>query len=412
MPRPCFSPARLARAALLVVLAGNSVCEAQEGPQLTAGAFGTLGATYQNTPGLEYRRTTTQAYGARAGQVTLATDSLFGLQVHANISPTIQSVVEAITSLNADGNWRPRIERALIAYTPDQGIELRAGRFGFDAYPLAESPFVGYTYLPIRPAPEFFGLFSTNHLDGGDITLKTKAADGVISLRILAGHGEGNQAFANGSQVPNDSLYTGGQLGYTQGPWLAKFGYVRLRTDDVTDFNSLAAALRSTAIPQSVALASALSGPSHNTTGLQFGVAYDSRPLQLQVLLTRVDSAIPAGPRLNVGLLTAGYQLGALTPYVSYADSRSFARILPTGLPPGPAFDALNTAAIAAQKAAQMTQRTFSLGSRYVISPNFDVKVQADYVFARQSEVLFNETATPYSGVHLTVFGAAVDFIF
>ncbi len=415
MVRIRLTSALLQRAALSLWLAGCGVCGAQEipNPPLSFGAFGTFGVTYQNAPGLEYRRSVTEATGARTGEVDFETDSMFGLEGTASLNRTVRLFVEGITSLNERGNWDPRLERALIAYTPDESVELRAGRIGFDTYPLAESPEVRYTLLPIRPAPEIFGLFDTDHFDGLDATARTSIREGVASLRLLAGHADGRFASADGRFSADDATYLGGQLSYSWGPWLGRAGYLRVIDDTLADLSGLENRLRDTQVPQSIALADRLQHRGRGTDGIQFAVAYDWRPLQMQLLLTHIDSSFADGPRVDVGLLTAGYEIvSSLTPYVSYADARSFAKILPTGLPATPVYSQLNSAALDVQLASQITQRTLSAGVRLEISRHFDLKAQADYVQSRDSALIFNTTDAPHQATHLLLFGLALDCVF
>lgn len=382
-------------------------------PPVAFGGFGTLGATYQNTPGLEYRRSTIQARGTRAAQVDLGTDSVLGLEAHSTLGSGVRLLAEGVSSRDENNRWTPRLERALVAFTPDESWEIRAGRIGFDSYPLAESPAVGFTYLPIRPAPEMFGLYVTDHFDGLDATARTSVDDGVASVRVLAGHGDGNVSFANGTHAANDAVFLGGQVGYTWGPWLGRLGYVRVIADDIANSKALTQSLAATGVPQSLSLARRLDRTNHGTNGIQLGVAYDGRPLQMQILLTRIDSTVATGPRVDVGLLTVGYEVAQnVTPYVSYADARPLGTVLPTGLPQTPQFAELNAAALGAQLASYTDQRTLSIGTRLDISHHFDLKMQVDYVQAHDSALLFNTTATPHSATRLLLFGAALDFVF
>lgn len=107
--------------------------------------FGTVGATYQNASGLEYRQSVTQPHGARSGELDLATNSLVGLQSRRTIGPQLQATVQAVARLNSNSSWWPSLERAYLSFAPSASILLRAGRVGFDSYLQAESPSVGYT---------------------------------------------------------------------------------------------------------------------------------------------------------------------------------------------------------------------------------------------------------------------------
>src|SRR5690606_22134688 len=128
------------------------------GDRFVLRGFGTTAATYVESDGVEYRRHAGQAYGVADGEVDLGTDSIGGLQLNVRLAPTVDMVVQGISRLRADGDWDPHLSQAFVRWSPDESLVLRAGRVGYDIYLLAESRQVGYSYVPLRPTPEFYGL--------------------------------------------------------------------------------------------------------------------------------------------------------------------------------------------------------------------------------------------------------------
>jgi hypothetical protein len=324
----------------------------------------------------------------------------------------LQVVAQGMTHQNATGDWTPRLSRGFLRYSPSANVLLRAGRIGYDSYLLAESPDVGYSYLPIRPAPEFFGLFATDDIDGADVAVSRQVGGGIGRVRLFAGSSRGEQAYLPGAATATNSNVLGGQLDYSFRSWLLRLGAVDVSVRKKPDFSALAGALRATGRPQGTSLADALENDSRTILAYQLAVAYDGRPLQAQMLLTRVESDMVAAPKVNSGIVVFGYRYHRVTPFVSFAAVKNHGLGLPTGLPDTPEFAALNAAAHLAQTGAQATQRTQSAGIRFDVTPRLDLKFQVDRIRLHETNLIFNSAETRPDGASMTLFGLAADFLF
>lgn len=400
--------ARAVAGALLLI----GIAHAELPAGIALHGFGTAALTYHDAHGLEYRRNVSQAEGATAGELEPATDSMFGLQANAKLAEDLQLMVQGMAAQDATGSWKPRTVRALLSYRPSANVLVRAGRFGYESYLLAESPAVGYSYLPIRPAPEFFGLFASDDVDGLDAAVTRQLGPGVARWRVFAGHTTARQSYLRGLAMQTSSMLAGTQLDYSYHAWLFRAGASQIHVRHTADLSPLAEALRATGVPESVTLANRLEGNAHLIRGYQIAAAYDGRPLQGQILLTRVESDMIAAPKLQSGVAIVGYRWRSMTPFVSFARSSSFADILPTGLPPLPQLAPLDAAARAVQVSAQVTQSTRSIGVRYDLMPRLDLKLQADRIHLGDTTLVFHTDPTTPAPDHLTLFGLAVDFIF
>jgi hypothetical protein len=401
--------------ALLALSVSMSMAHAAEpgSPVFTFQGFGTLALDYHDEDAdFEYRRNTSQARGVQANQLDLATDSRAGIQANLSIRDDVQVVAQAVTRQGATGDWSPRVERAFVRFNPGADTFLRLGRIGYDSYLLAESPDVGYSYLPIRPAPEFFGLFATDDVDGADAAFTRQIGEGLGRIRLFGGNSRGKQVYAHGVATPTNSDVFGGQLDYGIHSWLVRAGLVDVHVRKTPDFSALANALRATGVAQSASLASALQDGSRSIRAFQIAVAYDGRPLEAQVLLTRVESHMIAAPRVNSGFAVVGYRYRQATPFVSLAAVRSYEDILPTGLPEAGSFASLDSAARAAQTALQANQRTASAGVRFDVTPRLDLKFQVDRVHFHDTNLIFDRATPAPGGRNLTLFGIAADFVF
>jgi hypothetical protein len=410
--RPRWSVGRACGVLSWCLVAGVSRGEDIIAKTVTFQGFGTAAVAYHDEPGLEYRRSTSQGRGAGAGEIDLETDSALGLQASLAPRDDLQLVLQGVTQQNADGAWRPHVARAFLRYSPSANVLLRAGRIGYDSYLLAESPAVGYSYLPIRPAPEFFGLFATDDVDGADVAVTRRAGAGIARARVFVGNTSGDQVYQFGSVAPTSSDVLGGQLDYGVHEWLVRLGAIGVRVRRTPDLSSLANALRATGFEESINLAEKIEKSGETIRAYQLAVAYDGRPLQGQLMLTRVDSDMIAAPRVNSGIAVLGYRHRRITPYVSFAAVKSFAAIHSTGLPEEPWFEPLNAAVRNAQTAAQTTQRTQSAGVRYDVTSRLDLKFQVDRVELRDTNLIFDHLGLPRDRARMTLFGVSADFLF
>lgn len=382
------------------------------GSPLEVNAFGTLGAVYQDSPGLAFRRSVGQGHGARAGEVDVGTDSLLGLQVSASTSFGLDAQVQAIVRRNAAGVWRPGLARGFLRYEPNQTVMVRLGRIGLSLYLRGAALDVGYSYLPIRPPAEVYGLLASDEFDGADLTVTRAIGSGVGKLRLLGGRLPYETGNADGSVTDLHSSELLGLTGrYYDGNWETLIALVQIHLHD-SSADPLAQALGETGFPQAVNLASALMKTPQNVLAAAIGIAYTGNRLRATAVYARLDSNYLMGPKANTGYVLVGWRFSRLTPYALYSVSDSFATTQPAGLPPLPLFAPLIAGAYEAQIAAQTTQRDFALGVRYDFAPHMDLKAQVDRLWLHQSMLAFDYNVPPFGHASMTVAGVALDFAF
>lgn len=382
-----------------------------EGDRFTVRGFGTLGVVTHDTDGIEYRRNTGEAHGARAGQVYAGTDSGAGAQLDFRLSPQFDVSLQGVSRQRADGDWTPKITQAFLRWSPDESIVLRAGRIGFDIYLLAESRQVGYSYLTIRPSPEFYGQITNDDIDGGDISYTRRVRHGLVCARLFGGKGSGELAFPDGTHSSTKADVYGGTLDWLWRGFTARAAYVEFDYDAGDDLALLVAGLRATGVPGAVSIADDLDRPRFSAHGLQVGGSYDDGPLLAQIMYAMVSSDSIGGPDFDEYFALGGYRIGKWTPFAQWASSRDRDSVRSTGLPDIPQLDPLNRAVSLIQWATRSTQRSTSAGVRYNFSSHLDFKFQVDRVHVTDSSLILDRR--PQGGpADLTVFGAAVDFAF
>jgi hypothetical protein len=402
-----------------MILAGASLLAASaapaqdfDGERFTIRGFGTLGVTTHGTDGIEFRRHVGQAHGVAADDIDFGVDSIAGLQIDARLNSNVDVVLQGVSRMRADGDWSPRISQGFLRYSPDDSLVLRAGRIGYDIYLLAESRQVGYSYLPVRPSPEFYGQITNDDIDGLDVSYTRRAGRGLFRARLFGGGGSGELAFADQTHTDTTGDVYGATFDYIFRGWTGRVAFVQFNYDAGDAIPTLVGGLRATGFPSAVAVADDIDKNVYRSEGVQIGMAYDDGPLLAQLMYGAVRSDSISGPEFHKSYALFGYRLQKWTPFVSYAGSSDRTPIRDAGLPNIPMLAPLNAAVIKIQQATRSTQRTTSLGVRYDLSSRVDFKLQFDRITVRDSSLIFDYRAVPGTPYDLTVVAATVDFVF
>ncbi len=380
--------------------------------RFTFRGFGTVALTTHDADDIEFRRNVSQGRGIESGEVGLQSDSVAGLQVDFSLSSRFDVMLQGVTRQDVDGDWSPRVTQAFLRYSPDESLVLRAGRFGYDIYLLAESRQVGYTYLAVRPSQDFYGLVTNDEVDGTDVGWTGRVARGLVKARVFGGTGSDQTAFSDGTTWEGESDVIGATLDYQFHSLTARVAMLQVKYGANPDLRALGGFLVSTGVPQSVSIGEALVSSRQESRGMQIGLAYDDGPLQAQLLYGHIVSDSIAGPNVNAMLAQVGYRMRAFTPYVSFAKSRDRDALKQTGLPDLPELAPISQAVYMMQKTLRATQHSASVGVRYDFSSHLDFKLQADFTTIHDSALNFDRRPPGSGDVHMTVLTAGVDFVF
>jgi hypothetical protein len=374
--------------------------------------FGTLGVTTHDTDGIEFRRNVSQADGAEAHTLNLQTDSLAGLQLKANLASRLDFTLQGVTRQTARGSWSPHVTQAFVRYSPDESLVLRAGRFGYDIYLLAESRQVGYSYVAVRPSQDFYGLVTNDEVDGLDAAWTTRLGPGVFKVRAFGGRSSDETALADGTSWGGRSDAIGAALDYGYRSFTARLAALRVSYGANDELRGLGQFLVATGVPTSVAIGEELVSSSQESQGLQFGVAYDDGPLQAQLLYGHIISDSISGPNVDAFQAQVGYRFKDFTPFVAFAKSQDRNPIRPTGLPAVPELLPVILSVQGMQEAMRATQHTVSAGVRWDFAPNWALKAQADFARLRDSALNFDRRGPGAGEANVTVLTATLDFVF
>ncbi|MBS1140513.1 MAG: hypothetical protein H6R13_1966 [Proteobacteria bacterium] len=403
---------------LLALLGYQPVAHALESDSessLSFNGFGTLGATRSSSREAGFVRELSQPHGS-AGEWRSEVDSLFGLQANWQVSNHLALISQVISRYHLGSSYSPEVMWAFARWEPTGNTSIRVGRLGTDFYMFSDSRQVGYSYLTVRPSTDFFGVLPFSHIDGADAQLSIPVAGGILRGKAHLGWMDETLPLAERRWDLSGSRMLGGSLTYQRGAWTVRASSSELRFKHNLPIDELTDGLRQAAVmfPQASAAADALNVAGSRSRFHSLGGVYDDGPVQVQLMISRVQHTTTAFQDWWAGYLLAGYRIGEFTPFVGYSWIRSDKKKLTTGIPDGmaPALDTLNSATRTVLSDSRSDQHTTSIGVRWDFASNLDLKVQFDAIRGT-SESLFpfrNERAGWNGKTNVLTF--VMDFIF
>ena len=394
---------------ILLLAAGPVLGEATgQWPALSVRGFGTLGLAHNSNDQAGFIRDVTQPRGPK-GDTRWDLDSRLGLQLDLDIGNNLSATVQGISRYNHAGNFDPELAWGFVKFSPDDSLDLRAGRLGWDIYMLADSRDVGYSYLWARPPVEYYGPLQFSKINGADLVLRHSLGNGVLWGKLFAGQATGKLSLdaRNSVDVAGTDL-AGGHINYETGPWLARLGYTRL--DLAVDINGPVAPLMDL-LAQFPEVFEAIS-PEDTYHLYSVGLMFDEGPLQAQLMLGYQKSEPPGVPDANQGYVSVAYRMGQWTPFATASFANALSSALTPELPPGLPLPAGIGDSFSANTTPDQT--TLSLGARYDLWENIALKVQYDHVNVRsdgRGYMLWREQDSGWDG-RAGVFTATLDFVF
>lgn len=382
--------------------------------------YGTFGAVHSNSNQVDFARDLSQRNGVGYSRnIDFGMDSLLGLQLDMSPSDALGASIQVV-SRRSWTDFQPEFTWAYGRYTPNDTLQLRAGRLGFDVYMLADSRNVGYSYQWVRPPIEYFGPLIVSYLDGADLVLKMPLSDGLLRAKLYTGKAQEKSAVAGSDSAVfslRGSPMFGGYLEYQNQHWQFRAGYARLKfNNEFPQMQDLAYALSSPTLqyfdPNAAALADKILFKSKTIDYLSAGIAYDNGPLQAQLMFSKLKSDLIALPPNYAGYATISYRLGQWTPYISYSAIRPSTSAPALNLPLGldPRIDELAYAYRQVSEEQLADQTSLSLGLRYDFAEKMDLKFQIDHIRSEQNLLLRNRQ--PGWDGRSTLFSITFDFIF
>lgn len=389
---------RLFAACGLLALSSLAVAS-EDASAFSLNGFGTLGMARTTSDQVEFVRDLSQPSGVKK-HWDGRNDSVFGLQGAWQINPRLSAVVQATAKYRYDRTYNPEVAWAYFRYEPTPSATLRLGRLGTDFFMLADSRWIGYSYLTVRPPGDYFWYLPFYSINGGDAAYAWSLGESLVRLKVFYGRSNGQIPLADRQWDINGSPMTGASVEYQHAAWQIRASYANITFKNDLPIGDMLQAYS----PDPATSAHYLGSRDRRSDYYSLGAVYDRGPLQLQLMLNRIEQGSNSFESSEGGYVLAGYRVGEVKPYLGYSWIRSVQR---------------NTSGRQAIEAkimvdAHVDQSTRIVGLRWDFARNMALKAQWDAIRGEPSSI-FPYRNDPASGLwsgRMDVYTVTFDFIF
>lgn len=360
----------------------NATAEQMDYPKVTFGVFGSLGINHSTMSSGDYVLDSSIPKGSALSDSWSATnDSRIAGHMVAQYSPNVSVVLQVDSEYNTGNNYDPEVEFAKLKYAFNPDAYLQVGRVTLPTFLESENRDIGYTYAWIHPPVEVYRQESIAHSDGVDANYRFQIGDTGNSIKAIYGRSTSEMGDTQ-TVISLTSRHLWGIFDTIEyGPAIVHAGYQERDTD-------------------SGYLLSGNPAISVKDSDLSVGVKYDFGDwFAMSEWIQRKSTYL-----VNAMYVSGGYRVHKFTPYLTYAQSSQGSFL--QGFPP-PSAEGI--------KLAQRAQSSTSLGVRWDLIKNTDIKIQYDQVklSANSNGFLANvPVGANLSGQTFHVISMAVDFIF
>ncbi len=338
--------------------------------------FGTLGAVRSSEKNGDFQANFSLPNGAGfTRDLDVRADSRLGLQVNGRFSEAFSGVVQVISEARYDKTFTPYVSMAHLKWQAMPQLAIRAGRIPLPTYLISDYQKVGYSTPWVRPPTEVYQFNPLTFCDGGDVVWKSHLGGMALSVFGLYGTTRADLPAGEGeSTFKGKNLITLGLTGEV-GSSVWRVAYMQLSATLVdTDLDAPDgpyALLRTlpAAYGGNPALADQFQLRDDRTTYLSLGYSYDPGDWFLMAEVARNGGEENILLHATAGYLTAGWRLGAWTPYLTVAKKQT----------DSPTKNA-NPIVQAMIAGGDHAQQSFSAGLRWDCWKNVAIKAQFDQV--------------------------------
>lgn len=400
-------------------MAGATAFAEDGKPTLSLKGFGTLGASGTDNDSLKFRRDIKQKQGVDSGW-GIDTDSRLGLQVDADFDAAWHATVQWVAR-NYTGDFvEQNLDWAFLRWRPLDDLDIRVGRMGFDVFMLSEYRDVGYAYPWMRPPHEFYAGLPVYHFDGMDIAKKIAVGEGQLTVKVFGGYSFNQVPIGLSALADQSYTLAGVKLAYEQGNWNARLGYnYALNNRELSPLRPLMNALNDPSLnavwPDAPALAEEMSSKDKAVHFSSVGLAYDDGQWLAQAEGSYIYSELAVYRSVASGYLSLGRRIGKVTLYslLGISEALNDKTDVSTPLAPVPALLELRNATDLALNTNGVDQKSVSLGLRWDVTENVDLKAQwSHYWLGNNGSALWLRPATGVAADTVNVWSVGLDFIF
>ena len=409
---------RLGILAAALLAATNAA--AQETPNVSFSGYATLGISHSDNREADYLADVFKPNGpGHTHSWSADVDSRAGIQATANLTSKMSAVLQVITQQNYQGSYRPAVEWANVKFQATPDIAVRGGRVVLPVFMVTDYRRVGYANVWVRPPVELYSLVPITTIDGADGAWRTSVGSAGNTLQATFGRADAkfpnSSGFDAGTAEIRNAFAVADTIEYGACTFRVNYGQADLTVQALAP---LFDAYRQFG-PPGEAIASRFDVHDRKVDFVGIGASYDPGKWFVMAEAARFDTHSVLGSK-RAWYASAGYRLGAFTPYATFArvsagSSTSDPGLSPAGLPPQAAAVATMLNARLNQTLSLLTQqRTVSVGMRWDVLRNVALKAQYDRIKTEDGSFGTFGNFQPgfVPGTRVGVFSAVADILF
>jgi hypothetical protein len=397
-----------------------SIAEASAKALFVFDGFGTLGIVHSSEHEADFTSSTYRPVGAGyTSSWSAAVDSLIAAQATVNFTSSLSAVLQVISEENYDDTYTPHIEWANVKYEVNPDLSIRIGRTALPIFMETDSRKVGFANPWVRPPVELYNLVGVTSNDGVDASYRVAIGHASNTVQLTAGGS--NSKFPGADGFPSGSVRARRLITvsdtFEEGFFIARINYGQARVT-LASFDPLFEALREFG-SQGAELADKYNLDDRFVDFVGAGASYDAGHWFVRGEWGKFDSHAVLGTN-SAWYISGGPRFGKVTPYFTYAMLRAESSNFDPGLSVSGLPLALSTVAtqvnatLNAGLGAIAAETTTSLGSRWDVIRNVDLKLQLDHtrIGAGSPGVLSNLQPGFRTGGTDNLISISVDFVF
>ncbi len=386
--------------------------------------FATLGMALNDSSAVVFRNDVTQDDGAYEHNGTWKNDSRLGVQWQGRWSPQWETTVQLVAKDRFDNTFANSVEWAFVRYRPVDGLDLRLGRLGADAFMLSDYRQVGYTLPWVRPPQDLYGITSLYNFDGFDLTKRIALGDAMLNLKTFYGNSSEKYptGFNNGQFTTFDFDLFGLSSTLEWNEWKLRYSYVRVEVNsDLTKPLRNVWAQVAPVWPAVNDLISELETRGKQFRYHQIGLNYDNNDWWFQSEYVRINSDLMLVVNGENAYASLGKRFGPLNLFTlaGYATPKDpeLKIAIPAGLPEpvGSQLHYLAQATETRLNGVRIKQHSYGVGARWDFSPKMALKFQVEkfHIDKSGTSLWFSTDGKPLTGDEKpTVISLAWDMLF
>lgn len=185
MKQPKLRHLPLAAAALVACSGAYAGYQSPDG-NFNLSGFGTLGVVSTSTNDVQFNY---PGQGGGAGKhPSITPDTKLALQGTYKFAPSLSATAQLMSKYDAVGQFTPGFDWAFAKWQATPALNFRAGKMGAPFFMISDFRNVGYANTAVRPNLDVYGQVPTDKMEGIDATYQYNMGSTTLNATVYAGN--------------------------------------------------------------------------------------------------------------------------------------------------------------------------------------------------------------------------------